>query len=159
MKPKKIKKHKLVLEIEHDYFLIGIHSVLEDYRLAYFINSEFNINLKSVQKPLTFQNKQGEFLYYDYEDASNFCYWSLICNKQYTVQDAKEDQLSIFDEIYNTFILIPEKKTTDYFLKLEGDFNNDKIQQLTKQLNSIHRVMTTYAINPNNLKSKDFLIY
>ena len=48
---------------------------------------------------------------------------------------------------------------TDYFLKIEGGFNKNKIQELTKKINTIHNVMTTYELNPKTLKSKDFLIF
>ena len=156
---KKIKKYKLEYELEHDYFLIGIHSVLEDFRLAYFLNDTFNICLKRTVKNITFQNKEGSFSNYDYEDESSFCYWSLINNKQFVEQEVNNNQLSIFNEISNTYVLIPEKKTTDYFLKIEGDFNSKKIQELTKKINTIHNVMTTYELNPETLKSKDFLIF
>ena len=155
----KVKKYKLECEIDHDYFLIGIHSVLEDFRLAYLLNSEFNINLKRVSKNIEFSKKEGSFSNFDFEDQASFCYWSLISNKFVEEQEVSKNQLSIFEQISNTYVLISEKKNTDYFLKIEGDFTNEEIQNITKKINSIHRVMTTYEMDPETLKSKDFLIF
>ncbi len=152
------KIHKLICEIEHDYILIGIHSVLEDYRLAYFLNKTFNISLKRKDKNIVFTNKEGSFSNYDFEDQVNFSYWSLINNKQVIDVAVEEGNWNIFEEISKTHILIPEKKTTDYFLKIEGSFERSEIEELTNKINAIHRVMTTYRLDPETLKSKDFLI-
>ncbi len=156
---KKIKKYKLECEIDHDYFLIGIHSVLEDYRLAYFLNHTFNIQLKRKNKNIEFTKKEGSFSNYDYDDINNFCYWSLVSNKQVEEKEVSKESFNLFEEISNTYILIPEKKNTDYFLKIEGNFNKITIQAITKKIHEIHRVMTTYQMNPNELRSKDFLIF
>ncbi|MCF6349895.1 MAG: IPExxxVDY family protein [Flavobacteriaceae bacterium] len=153
------KKHRLICQIEHDYFLIGIHAVLEDYRLAYFLNETFNICLKKTENNITFLKKEGSFSNFDYEDKSSFCYWSLINNKQFIEQQVNESQCNIFAKISSTYVLITEKKTIDYFLKIEGDFNRSKIQKLTQKLNTIHNVMTAYELQPKTLKSKDFLIF
>ncbi len=156
---KKIKKYKLECEIDHDYFLIGIHSVLEDYRLAYFLNHTFDIQLKRKKKNIEFTKKEGSFSNYDYDDATNFCYWSLINNKQVKEKKVSKESFNLFEEISNTYILIPEKKSTDYFLKIEGNFSKIEIQTILKKIYGIHRVMTTYQMSPDNLRSKDFLIF
>jgi len=151
------KKYILTTEINHDYKLIVIKSVLEDYRLAYFINKTFNLFLKKENFELTFHNKKGEFSVFGFDDLSTNSYWSLIANKQVIDKEVKSDNYNLFDEISNTFILIPEEKTVDYFFKIEN--NNKQITTLIKRINSIHKVITSYEINPNNLKSKDLLIF
>lgn len=155
----KTKKYKLECELDHDYFLIGIHTVLEDFRLAYFLNKTLNICLKRNRKDIVFKHKKGLFSNYDFEDNSNFCYWNLIGNKQVIAEEVSSNQINLFQEISNTFILIPELKRVDFFLKIEGDYSKNKIQEFTREINLIHRVMTTQQINPESLKSKDFLIY
>jgi hypothetical protein len=55
--------------------------------------------------------------------------------------------------------LIPEKKKVDYFLKLEGDFDYEYIAKTVDQINKINQVITSYTIDSNILKSKEFLIF
>ncbi|MEE9349304.1 MAG: IPExxxVDY family protein [Flavobacteriaceae bacterium] len=153
------KKHSLKIEIEHDYFLIAIKSVLEDYRLAYFLNKEFDLGFKKENFSLNFKKKEGDFTVFGYDHLTSNCYWSLILNKQVIEKKVNPNIFSLFEEISNTYILIPEEKKTDYFLKIEQSFSKSEKINFIKKINSIHRVITSYEINPNELKSKDFLIF
>lgn len=148
------KRYTLQTEIKHDYTLIVIKTVLEDYRLAYFLNQTFDIFLKKEDFQLKFNN--GEFSIFGFEEENNK-YWSLIANKQVIEKEVISDSYNLFNEISNTFILIPEEKKTDYFLKIEN--NNIKLTTIIKKLNTIHRIITSYIIDPNDLKSKDLLIF
>lgn len=151
------KKHILTTVLKHDYILIAIKTVLEDYRLVYFLNKTFSLFLKRADFSLQFNKKQGVFSVFDFEDATTSTYWSVIANKQIIAQEVKTDNNNLFDEISSTYILIPEEKTVDFFLKIEN--NTKQITNLIKEINAIHRVITSYEINPNNLKSKDLLIF
>ncbi|MBA4320474.1 MAG: IPExxxVDY family protein, partial [Flavobacterium sp.] len=44
---------------EIDYHLIAIHTSLEDYRLAYFINQKFPINLGKNKNEIQISIKEG----------------------------------------------------------------------------------------------------
>jgi hypothetical protein len=151
------KKYILTTEFDHDYTLIVIKSVLEDYRLAYFLNKAFNLHLKKEDFKLNFDHKKGDFSVFGFDDLSTNSYWSLIANKQVINKEVKTDNYNLFDEISNTFILLPEEKKADYFLKIEN--NTQEITTIIKKVNTIHRVITSYEINPNDLKSKDLLIF
>ena len=151
------KKYILTTEFDHDYTLIVIKSVLEDYRLAYFLNDVFNLQFKKESFELSFHHKKGEFSVFGYEDTTNNSYWSLIANKQVIENEVKSDNYNLFDEISNTFVLLPEEKKADYFLKIEN--NTQEITTIIKKINAMHRVITSYEINPNDLKSKDLLIF
>jgi len=151
------KKYILTTEFDHDYTLIVIKSVLEDYRLAYFLNKTFSLLLKKEDFKLNFDNKKGDFSVFGFDDLSVNSYWSLIANKQVVEKEVKTDDYNLFDEISNTFILIPEEKKADYFLKIEN--NTQEITTIIKKINATHRVITSYEINPNDLKSKDLLIF
>ena len=65
----------------------------------------------------------------------------------------------LFKEDYQTAILIQEKKQIDYFLKIDSDFDTQELNEVIKKVNSIKNVITSYNINPQTLKSKDFLIF
>jgi len=151
------KKYILTTEFDHDYTLIVIKSVLEDFRLAYFLNKNFTLHFKKEDFELGFDNKKGDFPIFGFEDLSNNSYWTLIANKQVVDKEVKTDNYNLFDEISNTFVLIPEEKKADYFLKIEN--NTQEITTIIKKINAIHRVITSYEINPNDLKSKDLLIF
>ena len=76
--------HKLHLEEfdEIDYQLIAIHSSLEDYRLAYYINQNLPINLKKENCNIQISNKEGEtqFTRFVFEDSKDIV-WNLVQNK------------------------------------------------------------------------------
>ncbi len=147
----------LGFEFEHDYTLIGINSTLEDYRLAYFLNRAFNINLNCQPNGLSFNNKDCSFSFYDYECNSSFSSWSLLANKHiYTSASVNENNL--FKEESKTEYLINEKKEIDFFLKINDDIEIDEFQ-LTQKIKNIKGVITSYLINPQTLKSKDYLIF
>jgi hypothetical protein len=73
--------HKLHLEEfdEIDYQLIAIHSSLEDYRLAYYINQNLPINLKKENCNIQISNKEGEtqFTRFVFEDSKDIA-WNLF---------------------------------------------------------------------------------
>ncbi|RPD91227.1 IPExxxVDY family protein [Aureibaculum marinum] len=147
----------LGFEFEHDYILIGINSTLEDYRLAYFLNREFNIKLNCKPEGLCFNDKDCSFSFYDYECNTSFSSWSLLANKQiHTSANANANNL--FHEDTKTNYLINEKKEVDFFLKIDGDIDLEE-SELTKKIKNIKGVITSYIINPQNLKSKDYLIF
>lgn len=151
------KKYTLVTEFDYDYTLIVIKTTLEDFRLAYFLNKFFNIRLTKKKVSLDFKNKRGSFAVFDFENLITNEYWALIANKQVVEKQVTESGYNMFEEISNTFILIPEEKTADYLLKIE---NLDiPVTNLLQKINKITRVITSYEVNPNNLKSKDLLIF
>ena len=152
------KKHTLFTTHDHDYTLIVIKTALEDFRLAYFLNGMFNLELKKEKFRLSFQSDKGEFNVFGFENLNNNQYWALIANKQVIDKEVDGgDNYNLFEEISNTYVLINEEKKVDYFLKIEN--NNINLTTLIKKINTIHRVITSYEIDPNNLKSRDLLIF
>ncbi len=145
-------------EFEHDYLLIAINSTLEDYRLAYSLNKNLNINLNSDPKGLEFTDKDCSFIVFNYTCNLTFNSWSLLANKHiFTVINTDENYL--FEEDSKTSYLINEKKEVDYFLKIIGDFDTNALQSLIQHIKKIKGVITSYTINPLTLKSKDYLIF
>lgn len=155
----KKKKHTLQITYDHDYFLVGIKSVLEDYRLVFYLNKFFDINLHRENFTLKHLKKEGEFTLFGYENEDSGSYWSLIANKQVIEKEVSKDSFNLFNEISNTYILIPEEKTTDYFLKIEKQYKEAEKTSIIKKVNQIHRVITSFEIDPNKLTSKDLLIF
>ena len=55
--------------------------------------------------------------------------------------------------------LVPEKKNVDYFLKVVGKPARELIYQTIQAVNQINQIVSSYLIEANTLKSKQFLIF
>jgi len=151
---------------EIDYHLIAIHTSLEDYRLAYFINQTLPINLGKNKNEIQINIKEGEtkFSRFYYHDAEKGISWNLIQNKNEVIQQKNDNrQNNLFSnismEVSTKVYLLPEFKKADYFLKienLEDDLNITAIQVL---LNTIDSISTAYTVETNKIKSKNNLIF
>ncbi len=146
-------------ENEHEYILIGIHATLEDYRLAFQLNEVLSIHLTRESQDLDFSTDNSSFSFYMYDCNQTFSKWALINNKYIFDAHASSEKNYLFKEDYQTTHLIQEKKQVDFFLKIESDFDRQEINEIIKKVNSLKKVITSYNINPQTLKSKDFLIF
>lgn len=145
-------------ENDHDYNLIGLHTSLDDYRLAFFLNSTLNIQLKRYNDDLDFDTNPAHFSLYTFDCSKTFTYWSLICNKHNYMSETSSTN-NLFKEQFRTSVLIPEKRQVDYFLKIEADIDMPKLETILTKINNIKNMVTSYSINPKTLKSRDFLIF
>ena len=143
-------------ENEHEYTLIGIHATLEDYRLAFYLNVALNIQLKRQPEDLDFGTDNSLFSLYNYDCDSTFSSWALIANKCVFDANLTNESNYLFKEDYQTAIFIQEKKQIDYFLKIDGDFDTQELNEIIKKVNSIKNVITSYNINPQTLNRKIF---
>lgn len=155
--------HKLLIDdfVTVDYELIAIHSSLEDYRLAYFINRELAILLEKSPKNIGIKVKEGEscFSHFMYEDAEKELVWNLIQNKS-TVEAAQQNDTLLFAEAMNTSVyLLPEYKKVDYIIKIENTCGNFALEELIEKLLTVRHITTAYRIDHQKLKSKNNLIF
>ena len=158
--------HKLHVEEydEIDYQLIAIHSTLEDFRLAYYINQNLPINLKKSNCDLQVSNKEGEtqFTRFVFEDEKDIL-WSLVQNQNKAVVSNLTVNQGLFsnseDTMSTKIYLIPEFKKVDYFLKIENDEVAIDIIQITNQLKKIERISAVYSVEVEKIKSKNNLIF
>ncbi|MBP6586881.1 MAG: IPExxxVDY family protein [Flavobacterium sp.] len=150
---------------EIDYHLIAIHTSLEDYRLAYFINQKLPINLGKSKNEIQINIKEGEtkFSRFYYHDVENEISWDLIQNTSEIVQQKNDNSQGLFSniniEVSTKVYLLPELKKVDYFLKIE---NTDKTMDMSKIqsiLNTIENITTVYSVETNKIKSKNNLIF
>jgi hypothetical protein len=159
--------HKLDFEDfdEINYQLLAIHTSLEDYRLAYFINQKLPINLSSNKNAIQVNIKEGEtkfsrFYYYDQEKQIS---WNLIQNKNEVIQLKKDKSQNLFSnvniEVSTKVFLLPEFKKVDYFLKIENTEEVLDIRKIQLLLNTIEKISTAYAVVTQKIKSKNNLIF
>lgn len=158
--------HSLELDdfIDTDYSLISIHTSLEDYKLAYLMNTQLKTFFKKSNPDLEI-NESGQkalFSIYKYEDEKQFNTWYLISNKYHgkSVNPISNGLFQTMNETVNTTsYLVPEKKKMDYLLKIEGNVDTFKILEIVQEIKNIKQVMTSYSMDITTLKSKDFLIF
>jgi len=138
--------------LDDEYELLAIHTTLESYHLAYFINSVLDIRLKKT-------DVITDFDFYEFNDEKNQTLWNLIANKG--IQEKKDDlevQNTLFSEAKKSMVyLLPEYKRVDFFVKIEH--NTHSIQNLISKMNTIPKIITTFAIDVSNLKSRNNLIF
>ena len=154
--------HKIQINdfISDDYELIAIHSTLEDYKLAFLLNSVLGIRLKKNNSNIEIAIPEGKssFGNFLFDDEKNDVVWSLIENKT-TILTSKNQASQLFDNVEITVFLLPEFKKADYFLKIENiDHDFDEDEMIEKML-SIKNITTVYTIDTTNLKSKNNLIF
>lgn len=150
---------------EIDYSLIAIHTTLEDYRLAYFINQRLHVNLNKSIKEIQITDKEGEvhFSRFHYYEKKKDISWDLIQNINEVIQQKKEDSQGLFTnfelEVAKKVYMIPEFKKVNYFLKIENSEDNTNLLEIQSELNSIDQIATNYIVDINKIKSKNNLIF
>lgn len=156
--------HSYSLKIDEllhdDYHLIGIHTALEDYRLAFLLNAFLGLKFKRAPYDLDFERKLSKASYsvYEYISEKLDYDWFLISNVFKSTKTTHNSGL--FNESDTRTFLVPEKKRVDYFLKIEGDVSYDVIAHCLEVLNkAMPQIITSYTIEINTLKSKEFLIF
>jgi hypothetical protein len=150
---------------EIDYCLIAIHTSLEDYRLAYYINQKLHVNLNKSNKEIQITVKEGEahFSRFHYYETKKDISWDLIQNKNEVIVQQNENNQSLFSnvniEVATKVFMLPEFKKVDYFLKVDNSENDLNILKIQNALNTIDNIATIYIIDTNKIKSKNNLIF
>ena len=153
--------HSLGLDdfCEDNYTLIGIHTALEDFKLAYLLNNNLNTHFSRANFSLDFEtgNSKASFSIYDYTNEKYDYEWYLISNSYKEERINEADTIALATETIT--YLIPEKKRVDYFIKIVGEPNPYLIQKSLDKINGISQVVTSYTIETDTLKSKEYLIF
>ncbi len=147
-----------------NYSLIAIHTNLEDFRLAYFINQSLNLNLKKNKNDILINSIEGEsnFASFVFEDLKNDVSWNLFENKNEVKIINDNNKLDLFSnsklETSKKVFMLPEFKKVDFFLKID---HQDTINEseIVNNLNTIERISTVYSIEISKIKNKNNLIF
>lgn len=131
---------KFVLDVieEYDFTLIGISCHAKDYRLCWELNKTLMIELVRAED---YQLEKSSFSFYEYLDEDNFLEHFFIANRG------------------NTGFLIPEQKSVDFFLISKGNISDSLSEEFICKINAISVVLTSFNIDPNQLKSKQNLLF
>ncbi|MBF03336.1 MAG: hypothetical protein CMP76_08575 [Flavobacterium sp.] len=155
--------HKIQINdfISIDYELIAIHSSLEDYRLAYFINKALQIQLSKSNSNIEIETKEGksEFSHFIFDDEIHDIIWNVFENKATAIPSEKTTN-GIFDSVDVTMYVVPEFKKADYILKIENmETVIFPLEKIIQKLSKISQISMVYRIDQNKLKSKNNLIF
>lgn len=155
--------HKLIVDDFYDtsFSLIAIHCRIEDYRLAYLINKQLQLQLKRQQFDLDFNYFAASYPIYEWENEDQFITWNLITNQCKTEQESLQSSGSLFrtNKISKTYQLLPELKSVDYLLKITNESGKINENVIIKKLQTIPQIATTYSVNVSALKTKENLIF
>lgn len=156
--------HKLVLDdVEDSYHLLAIHSPLEEFKMAFLLNMNLQLSLKRAAVDVDFNHGDVQALYplYSYNELAKYRTYYLFKNKfKGSVKKVVSSGSLFIEEEISTQLtyLIPEYKKVDYFFKIEDDLEKEIVQDLLNTISRIPRVITTYIVDVNQLKSKNNLI-
>ncbi|RZJ72457.1 IPExxxVDY family protein [Flavobacterium sp.] len=148
---------------EIDYQLIAIHTSLEDYRLAFFINQNFPVLLAKSENniPITSKTGSAALSRFSFEDEFSCATWDLIQNKSEFSSQESDTSADLFAnsnvKISSKAYLLPEFKKVDYILKLQNF--DEPAESICEKMQKIQQVTTSYTLDTTRIKSINNLIF
>ncbi len=160
-----MQSHKMLLEVEDEYFnLIAIYSSLEGYKMAYSLNKHLRIRLERERADIDFNHSEYNALYalFSYKDPHFYYSLDLVANKFKGKPKRILSSGSLFEEEElspQEVYLIPEYNKVDYFLKIGEEIHPKEFNKMLNKIGQIPGIQAAYAIETENLKSKQNLIF
>ncbi len=137
----KKKKHKLTFQLDFNFFLLGISSSENDYRLSWEINKKLKISLrKSTDHVIKREEIEQAFSVYTFTDEEVYLQYFLIANKS------------------ENGYLVEELRNMDYFLQIHGDLTDKQQKQIISSVRNIKGITGVFNLDINTMKSKNKLI-
>lgn len=159
--------HKINIEDfeENDYYVIAIHTSLEDYRLAYFLNRELGISLSKNKFDIGTQVKKikTSFTRFTFDDEQKLVLWDLVENKKVVETNEIDSNIDLFSNTKSSFstttYLLPEYKKVDFFIKIENAESEVDLDKVISKISKIEAIKLVYSLAKENIKSKNNLIF
>ena len=157
-----LNNHKLNLnQFPENYHLIAIHSDLDEFRLAYFLNKNLNISLKRKNNDIYFAEQDANYSSFEFLDETKYLKWIFFSNKSLVSEKKSNNDYGLFGQInsaLNEVSLLNHQKSVDYFLIVENIANNNYIEKVLKKISEISGVITSF-MSENKLENKENLIF
>ncbi len=157
-----MNNHKLTLnQFPENYHLIAIHSDLDEFRLAFFLNKKLNIGLKRKNDDIYFVEQDANYSQYEYLDNTKYLKWIFFSNKSLVLEKNSKDDLNLFSQenvASNKMNLLSQQKSVDYFIIIENIANKTYVDKVLKKISEISGVITSF-ISENKLENKENLIF
>lgn len=157
-----LKSRKLnVNQFPENYHLIAIHSDLDEYRLAFFLNKKLNINLKRKRDDIYFTDQNASYSSYEFLDKVKFLKWIFFSNKSLVLENSMDQNINLFNNenlVKNEIVLLSNHKFVDYFLIIENIADRTYVKKILKKISEIRGIITSF-ITENKLDNKENLIF
>ena len=137
--------------------IIAIHSSIEAYQIAFFLNQRPAANFKRVDD-IAFQDTPASFLMYEWENPLLDVTTTLFSNKAIHEQSpSKINNSTLFElPLRNEVPLFPKFKQVDFFIKSQ-DLHT--IDMLLKPLNTWKSTSMVYKMPEEKIKNRLNLIF
>lgn len=140
-----MKKAKLLIEPTYDFELLGLVSPIKDYKMAWVINRELQLQLaKSEDLVLEFVS-MPKLEISQYFLALPYGFIQLLKNK------ALNSSLQLA-------YLIPELRNMDYFLLVQDETEQTNITTFAEHLSKNSHIQSVVRLDVSKLKSKENLL-
>lgn len=150
--------HKISTDFYEDSFdLIALHSNLEDYAMAYALNSSLKASFCRRRSDLDISTHIRVPIF-EWKDDINDRYWTFFRNNNLREETISRSGLFSEEPAISKFTVVTEYRDVDYFIKIEQDDQIDT-EALIKSLLAVPNIVMAYSIDTNKLKSKNNLIY
>jgi hypothetical protein len=140
-----MKKAKLLVEPTFDFELLGLVSPIREYRMAWLINQEMDLNLVKAD------DLELEFLNTPKLEISQY----FLSLPHGFIQLLKNKALNSSQQLA---YLIPELKNLDYFLLVQDETEQMQLSTFIDQLAKNPLIQSIVRIDISKLKSKENLL-
>jgi hypothetical protein len=140
---KKKRIHTLSIEPDYSFYLIGISSRENDYRLSWSINNQMKTNFTRTANMQVPGGKSGimlEFSRYNFVDDESMLHYILVSNHS-----------------ENGFLL-PEFSQLDFFLKITGLTKAENLNKVIHKLRKVDTILAAYELPLEKIRLRDRLI-
>ena len=157
-----LNSHKLNLnQFSDNYHVIAIHSDLEEFRLAFFLNQKLDINLKRKRKDISLIEIKANYSVFEYLNEAMYLNWIFFSNKSLMSNKITNEESGLFSQesfFQNEVSLIKNPKGVDYFLIIENVKNKTYVKIVLKKISEIRGVITSF-MSEKKLENKENLIF
>jgi hypothetical protein len=140
-----MKKAKLQIEPTFDFELLGIVSPIREYRMAWLVNQELDLNLVKVD------DLELEFLNSEKLEIAQY----FLSLPHGFIQLLKNKALNSAQQLA---YLVPELKNLDYFLLVQDETEQMDLSNFMEKLSHNPLVQSIVRIDISKLKSKENLL-
>ena len=133
---------RLDFDYDYDFLLFGIRSHMKDYRLCWSLNRQLEIDLAREEDiQLDDKSEPRLFSFYTFDNEEQRLRYILVANRG------------------EVGYLVNEQKQADYFLVIEGFYDQLNRPEVLDKVRKSPFVLTAFELDPNELKSRQNLLF
>ena len=128
---------------EFDFLLLGIVSQAREYKLCHFLNQKLLLTLQRVNdyEVMRPQNRQ------------------VLAFPLYSFEPEDAARYFLFSNKTTGGFLVPDMKNIDYFLMVKDYHNRVEAEILLREIKEISLVLGAYALQADQLKARENLVF